>query len=746
MHAQRLTTRISRQGFQGEESLLIYDEQQLTGTMLGDDIREVFDSRPAIARVYILAPFVQEQEIRSILDSSSVFDRMGGYFKAIGGRLCILTFVAVEGGVAACEIPFYVDDNGRPQQDTVAPICQELRNGWLFDLFDKYRGRVDAPVGVHFAKSSGRHSAKFLRVSNVLLSSSSCAAIAFFILEVVRCGQPRRIFVDTAPLLGVAFALQRIALIHEIWSLSAPVTSFSSYGGLTRLPASSGRDLVLVSASTSGGLVAELTAREFNVAFIATLFYLGETLQIEVSGTVVCDLTFRQGRVFGYPSIESYSSGACPLCKVGYFVAELEGDQFQLEKRANKYVEIKTISQTKDARDLLEQLAREKLIRARIFRRRGEGSDFAVDADQVLNAVPHVRNRFIRSLRRFMPMPLNYIVLVGLKPETFHELVEAAGLTAAIANAEVIAAEALPMCPQLPQASGGVLVIFGTLSNFTTARDINAQLRIKAPKGCVCYLAAITLAHSAEHLADLRMFLTYGEQGRDTHTYESASRLMLPSTAAGLSAWDLELSFLQRLVEAGCAEPNITSRIDSLHSANERTDGLFWPGLNGELLIQNDFVYLTVDTAKPSISQADVLVIVANLLATVRMDNRGLMSPIQSGKEPVRWHQSVYGHVVLSPMAFEDYNDAVLHAAFLRCASSAELNYANDAHASERVLTIIRAGMQAWAAGGGESLPEFLVALATCRMILAADHMQTIKNEAALADIPGYLKLIAKQV
>lgn len=745
MHAQRLITRMSRAGFQGEETLLIYDEQQLTGTMLGDDIREVFDSRPAIARIYILAPFILENEIRRLLNSSSVFERMGSYFKAIGGRLCILTFVAGDNGSVASEIPFYVDDAGRPQQDPVVPISIELRNGWLFDLFDKYRGRVDAPVGVHFSKSSGRHSAKFLRVSNVLLSSCSCALIAFFTLATTQSVQPRRIFVDTAPLLGVAFALQRIALLHKIWSLPTAVTSFSSYGGLSHLPSTSGRDLVLVSASTSGGLVKELMARDFDPAYILTLFYLGAPLDSSQTCTVVCDLTFRQGRLFGYPQIESFMSGECPLCKVGYFTAELEGDQFQLEKRANKFLAIKTVSQTRDARELLERLARRQLIQARIFRMRGETSDFVINADRSLTEVPQMRARFIRALRRYTPIPLNYIVLVGLAEVTFKALIIEAGLATAVENAVVLTAEQLPTCVQLAQASGTALVVFGTLSNFATARDINAQLRIKTPKGCVSYLSAITLANSAEHLADLKMFLTYGEYGRDTHTYDSCATFMLPAAPASPSPWDLEISFLQRLVEDGCVELEIMERIDKLLAENERVNGLFWPGGNGELVIQNDFVYLTVDTADGAISQADILTTVANLLVTVRMDNRGLTSPVQAGKEPIRWHQSVYGHVVLSPMVFEDYNDAVLQAAFLRSASPAELNYANDAHASQRVLTIVRAAIQAWVGGGGDSLPEFLIALATCRMILTAEHLQIIKDEAA-GRLPPYLKKIASKI
>jgi hypothetical protein len=744
MHAQRLTTRIKLNAFQGEACLLVYDEQQLTSTMLSDDVREIFDSRPGTTRIYILAPFVPEPQLREHLQSGTVFTRIGSYFNAIGGRLCLLGFSpSSDNKIAACEIPFFIDDAGHLQEEARKEVDDEYRNGWLFDLFDKYQGRIDAPVGVHFAKSSRRHSSKFLRVSNILLSSSACALIAYFTLGTLQCEQPRRIFVDTAPLLAVAFALQRIALTHNIWISHAPVTSFSSYGGLDKLPPSSGRDLILVSASTSGGLVSQLRSKEFSIGYIATLFYLNPVEPSSDLGAVICDLTFKQGRMFGYPPIESFPANDCPHCKSDCFLAELEGDQFQLEKRAIKQLTIKKKSQTEDARKTLEELARHNLVSFLPFRQRGRSSDFSIDADVMLRDVKSVRERFIRALRCHTPMPLTHIILVDLQEEIFNELVKEAGLNNCFDKASIVSYADLQNCTPLGPGEGGALVVFGTLSDFATARDINAQLRIKVPKGCVAYISGLTIASSSEHLADLKMFLTYGEHGRDTFKYDSASSLMLPLPAIGLSAWEAELSMLQQLKDNGEVAAEINARIDTLLDANSRTTGLFWPGHQGELTIQSDFVYLTVDVERGQLSQAEILATVSNLLVTARMDNRGLNAPSQIGREPIHWHQSVYGHVVLSPASFEDYNDAVLHAAFIRSATLAELNYATDERSSGRILSIVRASIQAWAAGGGDSLPEFFVALATHRIALTSEHTQAIKDAAQSAVLPSFLTSIA---
>jgi len=747
MHAERLTTRVKVEAFQGEACLLVYDAQQLTSTMLGDDVRELLDSRPGTAFIYILAPFISEADLRELLLSGDiVFLRLSSYFQAIGGRLCLLSFMKDGDSQIACEIPFSIDDVGKPKEEPTKPLDDVMRHGWLFDLFDRYRGRIDAPAGVHFAKSSRRHSTQFLRVSNILLSSTACAAVAYFTLGTLRCAQARRIFVDTAPLLAVAFALQRIANVHRIWELYAPVNSFSSYGGIDKLPTSSGRDLILVSASTSGGLVKELLNREFDTKYIATLFYLSTTDIQSEPGTVICDLTFCQGKLFGYPSVKSYSASNCPLCSKGYFLAELEGDQFQLEKRAIKHLEIKALSQTRDARETIDTLARQNLIFATTLGQRGNCTDFSIDADITLQNVKRVRQRFIRALRRYTPVPLDYVVLVNIKEETVRSLIDEAGLTDVSKENCFVDYSQLQNCPPTARGSGGVLVVFGTLSNFATARDINAQLRIKVPEGCVTYLSGITLANSAEHLADLKMFLTYGELGRETFTYEAAASLMLPTPANSMTAWQAEEQLLAQLRENGVIPDEISQRIDILLDSNERTSHLFWPGNHGELAIQNDFVYLSVNATEGFISQADILATIANLLATARMDNRGLNASTHNGQEPIRWHQSVYGHVVLSPAVFENYNDAILQAAFLRVSTPTELNYTSDNTSSNRILSIIRAAITAWKTGGGDSLPEFLIALATNRLSLASEHTQEIKTAVHNAQLPQYLSLIAETI
>lgn len=744
MHALRLTTRFKDGAYQGEACLLVYDEQKLSGSMLSEDVRDQFNERPATTRIYILSPFLCEEEIRTCFNAGSLFDRVKSYFHPLGGRLYILTFRSDAGKKTASAIPFTVGDNNVVIEEPTQILASSLQDGWLFDLFDKHRGRIDAPTGAHFSKSSGKHSAKFLRTSSVLLTSNACAAIAYFILTSVHTVQPRRIFVDTAPLISVAFAVQRIAIKNKLWEMEAPIASFSSYGEVRCLPDPSSEDLILISASTSGGLVKTLIEQEFKPEHIATLFFLQSNNSSETDGAVICDLTFRVGQSFGYPPIESYEAKDCPMCKNGFFLAELEGDQFQLEKRAVKRLLVRKQSQSNDSKETLELLAKQNLIQVKLFEQSAASSILSLNADTLLMTNGKIRNRFIRHLRRYIPIPLDYVIIVGLTRDTVENLIEEAGIKDLLANIKIIEFQELKNSEAVE--GGAALVLFGYLDNFALARDINAQLRTTVAKGCVTYISAITVASSAEQLSDLRTFLTFGENGKDSFTYAAACNLMLPVRGHGISPWELELEYLRELKDEGKTTPEIEARISILMSAKERNDSLFWSGAGEELSIKNDFVYLDTTSNRELISQADVFAVISNLLASVRANEKGLNSQVQTGLEPIYWHQSVYGHVLLCPKNFEIYNDAVLRAAFLRAANAAELQYSSDEKSSSQVYAIVHELILGWDRGDGNCLPEFLISLATNRLSLTVSHMEQLKVTLTSATLPSYLKILANRL
>jgi hypothetical protein len=741
MHALRLITRHLYDGVEEEVALLVYDSATLSGTMLSDDVRDHFNQRPITRRVYILAPFIDSVSLKRLLFEASLFDRVRVVFKSFSGEISMLTFDEEGEKKIAVSIPFSIGTDGKVVEKKGLPIPENLRSGWLFSLFDANRGLVNAPSGVHFGKGSKKHATKFLRVSSILLTSEACALISYFTLASSTLFQPRRIFVDTAPLISVAFALQRIAVIHGIWGKEVPVSSFSSYGGVDRLPLPSRRDIVLISASTSGGLVELLIGKGFSAEAVLLLFYLGKNSEPKPKFPAVCDLTFRKGSLYGYTEIENYSASACPLCEKGYFLAALEGDQFMLESRAVKELVVRTKNQPKEARDTVERLARNHFASVPIFAQGAQRFEIEFDFAAALKSI-EIKSRGVQLLRRYTPMPLNYIVLADTDEEMLNLLLADSNLADYAKSAKIVRYSDLRSAEKI--AGAGVLVFVACLKDYTTVRDINAELRSVAEGGCIAYISALTLAESPEQLAALRTFLTYGANGKDSFTFVSANTLMLPFGHDERSSWEVELEFLRKMIDAGNSDPEVQARVDVLLGASNFVENLFWPGKNGELRINNDFVYLDTADNREAVSQADLYLVVSNLLASARINDRGIASPSQN--DPVRWQQSVYGQTLLSVTNFEDYNDSVLRAAFLRVASSTELNFSSHVPSSSRVLEIIRQGLVGWKYDMGDFLPEFFVALATQRLILTDSDTVSLKNLVNTTELPTYLKNIAQQI
>ena len=740
MRALALSTRYREGAFEGDACLLVYDETELSGAMVSGDVRDVLNARPNTWKIYVVAPFLDEATVIRAALGGSAFERAAGNIGVLVGRpspgeplsLQFLHRNEVDGEIGA-----------------PSPAIDELIQGWLFNLFDQSRALVDAPAGVHFGKGSGKHARHFLRASSVLLSSAACGVVGLVTLARLPAEEPRRIFVDTAPLVAVAQAMQRIARNLGQWAFAQPVVSFSSYGGIDRAPTMGYGDVTLVSASTSGSLADRLIGMGIAADNVVTLFLLKNPLKPLARGRVVCDLTAVPGRTFGYRPIESYLPESCPSCARGDILAELAGDQFLLEKRGIKRLRVSAASQKKDARAFFERHARTGQVQIQPYAADATANLVKFDIDR-LTQDAEVLEAAVRLLRRFTPSPLHAIVLVDIQERTARRLFELAGMRHEFDTALRIGWEELDSLA--PVDRGSMLVLAGCLNDHGRMRGINATMRTKAPQGNVAYLSVITLADSPRNLGDLRMFLSYGQHGGETFIVRSAYDLMLPWQRESVTAWDAEVELLQRIASDGALEPELATRLARLESMSCESDMLLIPGIEGELAIAADFVYLGTDTNLAAISQADVLAVVSNLLATVRCNDVALPAAnVKPIGDDVQWNQTLYGQVVIAPATLcarnmRDYNDSILRAAFLRMAFKQELDYSVDEHISQEVLDVIMTELSGWSSGRGNALPEWLLSLACDRLRLHSFHTPRLLDAVRVAQLPTWLVHLARRI
>jgi hypothetical protein len=738
-----LHTRYRESQYDGEACLLVYDVDSFDDALVGGDVKQVFEHRAGTANIFIAAPFLSNEPCREALKTGVALQRATAYMSAKSGRVYLLE-VQVAADTRAVSITtsmlHWDDATAQVQFEAPKPLDSALREGWLFHLFDSNEGLVVAPPGVHFRKSSNKHADKFLRAANTLTSSSACGLLAMFALAALAPRSPKRILVDTAPLLSLAYAMMRVARVHGIWEADVPTRSFSSYGGQSKMRRLSINDVIVISATTSGSLAESLKAQQANEDSIVTLFFLFSK-GVTRPRNVLCDLTVTAERGFGYQSVENYPAVGCPLCDSEFILAELEGDQFLLQQRQHRLLKFVRTTQSDDARSTLTELYGVKASEVVLRPDRTRPSPIEINEGYLLTC-PAIRKDLIRHLRRFVPQPLALVVRVRITEVQLMSLIADAGIGAAVTGASIIDWPDLASHPALVDGQG-VLAVFGCLSSHTVARQVNASLRSKVNNGNVAYVSALTLAETPEQYLDLKMFLGFGERGTDTFTYRDARKLALPVRSADKSSWAEELDLLNDLAGYGINE--LDARREVLSTEVTARDRIFWPGLYGPLAIQRDFVYLDTGLGTGEISQADVFAVVSNLFAAERSGSNDLTKKRQ-GNDAVPLMQSVYGHVLLTPEAFMTFNDGVLKASLLRAARKSDLMYEVDAGYSTRMSEILLAELAGWPVGTGDALPEMLLALATKRLRLRETDLASIRTKALASGLPPYLTALAKAI
>jgi hypothetical protein len=724
-------------------SLLVYDEQYFSDERLSNDLREQLEEHPTLSRIYVIAPLVTEKNVLQIVEKGTAYLRVSEWTRE-GAFLSIITAERPldDGRIQLFENNFIFDVGTQSIECRKENLRNELVEGWLCDLFSKSKAMVLAPAGVHFGKTSGKHSDRFLRAANVLSSSAACRLLALFSLPLISGQRYRKIFVDTLPLVSLGFAILEVGKRLGLTVASGSVFSFGSYDGVQGTSEYQSSDLLIISASTSGGLVDHLLERGASNDSILTLFYLQAKAWPKTKGAILCDLTHGPGKAYGYAEVLSYKHSSCPLCAANSMLAEFEGDQFLLQRRRTKRLKVIKASQPQATRNFYELVTRKEAISVAIVGPgRSRYSDIYFDTKRLLDSIDEARAEMTFKVRRAVPAPLDFIVSDDFTTEQLTQWTSQNGKATIHVTTPLVDSSALDSSTPIFEA--GVLVCFGMLHNDFRARSINRALRRAAPRGSITYVVLVLLCESPESRRDLLSFLSYGERGPATFVVEPIYEILLGQRQER-SPWDLERDLLAAILEEEQSAPVLQARLNFLQQNSHAVHQVFLDGQRGQLSINDDFVYLNTKINKAAISQADVYAVTSSLLASCRNDNREISKPAARGSEPLVWATSIYGQVLLCPRNFKDYNDGVLHAALLRSASSQELRYDTDASMSAEMLDVILDEIAAWRQGSGQALPEFCLAISTGRLVLKANHLEEYKNSLSRSlGVPRWVKLLA---
>lgn len=607
---------------------------------------------------------------------------------------------------------------------TDSMTIDDVRRRGITCIFNERRGFVEANSTYHFENPSGRHTERFIRLSNILASGAEIAFIGFCCLPNI-APSVTKAYLDTPSLYAVVAAIneQRRSFAGTSWILA---DNFSSYAGFDHYEFDSAETaVVLVSASSSGSLAARLIA-EKNVEpqQIVHLLYLGRKPS---TTPVVCDLSqddeANPAGVTTLPSVNE--STDCQMCMGGSHAIKLQGDQFEFAGPQHDALLVGLADAPKGLSQLMGRYACAEVFEVGLGR---SGSKtprlFHINADKLL-ASGEFGVKLDYALRRSLPASLSHVIAADEQSLSLAERV--AGQLAK--PAQLVMRDDIDAIPT--HTTDAIAIVASVIESGRTLLDISRDLRSIAPDAPLIYLVGMAKTTGEPKRERLESSLV---QTHNFFPYQlvTVDQIVLPASYDS-HAWAAELQLLIDPEIKGLVPPQlqtiVQSRIDRLRLASQPMgDDLFVANMQQPLRLQPGFVFWPRSLPdKPGHRQADVYFSISSVLQRLRAN------AFEPGERRIisNWFQQT----ILAPGNFGRFNDDVIQASLLRAAYPYELNFVDTAAESRELGRLLRRVIAACQNPRGGAASEFLLALATRRLQLCReDADQVLAIEAP--DVP----------
>lgn len=686
------------------------------GSDLGSQLRDFFARNALSSELWLVGPSYVADDLRRIRDSASLTERLEHAAKLDAVRVVVFDHEGVWAEL---------DNDADRIVDT--KTAQQVRDEGLKVMFCEGGGLMQAHAGLHYAKPSGGHTQSFLRAGPVLARSPLTYFAAAALLPWASQREYSRIWVDTNAIAGVGFAL---SALQSAFSGVPTVTSVDSFGGHVRLaknpPNPADQPLILISASTSGGLAGRITEL-YGVPLddIATLFFVG----LSPMGTVLCDLTRTSADdadEYKIDPIPTWSEESCDLCQDGLITVSLEGEDFVPEATRATTRMLKAEYGSQQLSDFMNDFVGHGAIRVGTSHGASPGESRSVDvrlADALQDSESPIRARVVRELKLALPGHIRWIVTLSdpdsnAVAEIAKELCDLAGLNTAIIGATEL--------DEKTELSGGhAFVVAGTVASGRSLLNISRQLRY-LHKDHIHYFIVCARPRGSASWKSFKSDLQYGERP-SYYPLRSIWTVDNEPDRRDQNSWALELELLRRADASLRREPSNGERAPELASLETRMSELtrtseddsapltLFPtpsyGVSDdELQLNPNFAFWRfqfkdldrfADGRNPS--QAEVFFTMSAVLHAFRYSKEGRYALF-----------GIPGHgYVLDPMNFGRFNDPIIQGSILRAARGMELDYSSHEETSaimtDQIVDILAARDDL---GKGGAATEFALAIA----------------------------------
>lgn len=636
--------------------------------------------------------------------------------------------------------------NGIPLSDDESKrICISERRASLMSIFEARSGLVQAPKGFHYIKPSKKHSSSFIRASNVLEHYAATPILAFWVLPFLSNIKASHVIVDTSSIAAVAYAAAYYYLYYHKDANFPLIASHESYGGLDRLRVSvPDHTVILISASTSGGLQKDLEKKGAIAKNIVFLFFLSEGAS---NVNVLCNLKRENEETMGIKPIENFPADSCSLCKNKSYAVSLVGDQFAFEPPAVEEILIAKSDLSSQILQDFEELGGLELFC--LHRKVGERiSEIGINAKSLFCDVA----KFPPTIERLKKIKLEWGDILQSLPQRFKKIVHTSypgsdalaadlrGLIEPKLNHHIDILDINSLENTSPENGVGVIIVSSYLEDPSEFNQINLLLRKIHKEGEAIYLT-MAFAFSDENTKKrIKSNLTWGSKGANTFKFFNLIDLYFP-LGPEADSWSKELDLLHEFEQ--WAETNghefpqqMARRIETLVDAPSQglVNDAFWlDRFENPLTIRPNFVFLNSNANTRKLTQADIFVLISAFLNSLRLG--------ESGKPKLIYKP--YARALISPENFVRLSDGIIQSSILRAARGFELCYASDSdpRLSARMTEVLKSMISR--DQEDEALIEFIIALGTKQMTLYPEHLFEVLNSISNSFQPNYIKLLS---
>lgn len=622
----------------------------------------------------------------------------------------------------------FIDEDGNSKNDLLEKIQQKT----IIELFDSNNVMMTFDSNYHFRTLSGKHTDKFIKISNLLVDQNEVNFLSICILPYLNTAT---IYVDTSSIISL---IQTAILLKKELDCGYKVPSIQNFQSYVKINdymkyLDTTQSLIIISTTTTATLIKDIKKINNNINKILVLFYYPVS-NTEHSFDTLIELKEHMG-ISSPP--ENYKSENCKLCQNGSIPVQLHSEQFILSIKEAKPIKLTIYHQPPYLNDFFQNYCAENILTLG-GRKNAERFDFNINGT-LLTDNSYFSEKLKYILKRHFTLAIKQIIYIDDDSKKFaekiNEIIESLGGSQIEIN---IKEDFFDLVTH--NEDDAILIVAGSISSGYVLEEISRQLRDTHPNSSRFYMIGISKQFSKETFDFMKGNIDKNHMYGQSHLVLEIDKILLPTKTIN-TTWDKELSFLkdQFMGEFGVIENDIIKeRIEWLEETKKTatTSNIFWKDSdNNNLKLADGFAFwkfYNVDNNKyKKISEVDVLYTFALVLQYARVVKKDL-------------EQTLYDPKIIAPENFARFNDGILQASLLRLSTSHELDYSTTHEFSKTITHMIKNIIGKYDTKQGEASVEFLIALSTKHLKLHAhDFLELIEyfKSLNLTSYPEHSKL-----